>query len=65
MTPLILRPTKWNDYSLIVSGYGRKLERFGPFLFSRPEPQALWSQNLSRKIWDNAEIGRASCRERV
>ena len=54
MTPLILHPTKWNDYSLIDSGYGRKLERFGPFLFSRPEPQALWSQNLSRKIWDNA-----------
>ncbi|MDG2165685.1 MAG: class I SAM-dependent methyltransferase [Alphaproteobacteria bacterium] len=54
MTPLILHPTKWNDYSLIDSGYGRKLERFGPYLFSRPEPQALWSQNLSRKIWDNA-----------
>ena len=54
MYPLILHPTKWNDYSLIDSGYGRKLERFGPFLFSRPEPQALWSQNLSRKIWDNA-----------
>ena len=54
MTPLILHPTKWNDYSLIDSGYGRKLERFGPYMFSRPEPQALWSQNLSRKIWDNA-----------
>ena len=54
MTPLILHPTKWKDYSLLDSGYGRKLERFGPFLFSRPEPQALWSQNLSRKIWDNA-----------
>ena len=54
MYPLILHPTKWNDYSLIDSGYGLKLERFGPFLFSIPEPQALWSQNLSRKIWDNA-----------
>ena len=54
MTPLILHPTKWNDYSLIDSGNGHKLERFGPYMFSRPEPQALWSQNLSRKIWDNA-----------
>ena len=54
MTPLILHPTKWNDYSLIDSGYGRKLERFGPYMFSRPEPQALWSQNLSKKIWNNA-----------
>lgn len=54
MTPLTLHPTKWYDYSLIDSGDGRKLERFGPYFFSRPEPQALWSQNLSRKIWDNA-----------
>ena len=54
MNPLILYPSKWNDYSLIDSGYGRKLERFGPYMFSRPEPQALWSQNLSKKIWDNA-----------
>ena len=54
MNPLILYPSKWNDYSLIDSGYGRKLERFGPYMFSRPEPQALWSQNLSNKIWNNA-----------
>jgi 23S rRNA (cytosine1962-C5)-methyltransferase len=54
MNPLILYPSKWNDYSLIDSGYGRKLERFGPYMFSRPEPQALWSQNLSKKIWNNA-----------
>ena len=54
MLPQILHPHKWSDYSLIDSGYGRKLERFGPYMFSRPEPQALWSQKLSEKIWDNA-----------
>ena len=54
MTPLILHPSKWNDYSLIDSGYGQKLERFGPYMFARPEAQALWPQNLSKKIWDNA-----------
>ena len=54
MTPLILHPSKWNDYSLIDSGYGQKLERFGPYMFARPEPQALWPQNLSQKIWYNA-----------
>ena len=51
MNPLILYPSKWNDYSLIDSGYGRKLERFGPYMFSRPEPQALWPQNLPKEIW--------------
>ncbi len=51
MTQLILHPTNWNDYSLIDSGDGRKLERFGNFLFSRPEPQALWSPRLPHSEW--------------
>lgn len=32
----------WDDYGLIDSGDGRKLERYGRFRFVRPEPQALW-----------------------
>ena len=54
MSILLLNPTKWNDYGLIDSGDGKKLERFGPYLFSRPEPQAFWRQRLSSKIWNNA-----------
>jgi 23S rRNA (cytosine1962-C5)-methyltransferase len=54
MSPLILHPNKWNDYSLIDSGNSKKLERFGPYMFSRPEPQALWTPKLSQKIWENA-----------
>jgi 23S rRNA (cytosine1962-C5)-methyltransferase len=30
------------DYALLDSGGGRKLERYGPYRFIRPEPQALW-----------------------
>lgn len=30
-------------FGLIDSGYGRKLERCGPYRFIRPEPQAMWS----------------------
>lgn len=33
----------WDDYGLIDSGGGRKLERYGPWRFIRPEPQALWA----------------------
>jgi len=33
----------WGDYGLIDSGYGRKLERYGPYRFVRPEAQALWA----------------------
>ncbi|MFZ3482636.1 class I SAM-dependent methyltransferase [Sphingomonas sp. 3-13AW] len=33
----------WADYGLVDSGHGRKLERYGPYRFIRPEPQALWA----------------------
>ena len=44
----------WSDYELIDSGDGQKLERFGPYLFIRPEPQALWSPYLDKAIWQSA-----------
>ncbi len=53
MKPLLLKITKWNDYSLVDSGNGRKLERFGPYFFSRPEPQAFWDQRLPSATWNN------------
>ena len=42
MTPITLIGAPWADYGLIDSGHGRKLERYGPYRFIRPEPQALW-----------------------
>ncbi len=43
MTLLTLAGDPWADYGLIDSGGGRKLERYGPHRFIRPEPQALWA----------------------
>ena len=48
--PLILSGSGWADYGLVDSGDGRKLERYGPYRFIRPEPQALWSPRLAQ--WD-------------
>ncbi|MCB2061227.1 MAG: class I SAM-dependent methyltransferase [Novosphingobium sp.] len=48
--PLILAGQGWTDYGLIDSGHGRKLERYGPYRFIRPEAQALWAPRLSD--WD-------------
>ncbi|WP_425228050.1 class I SAM-dependent methyltransferase [Sphingomonas sp.] len=42
MTLQTLVGEPWPDYGLIDSGDGRKLERYGPYHFIRPEPQALW-----------------------
>lgn len=44
----------WQDYALLDSGEGLKLERFGPYSFIRPEPQAMWPQRLGKDIWAKA-----------
>ena len=48
---LIESPGDWRDYEIIDSGGGMKLERFGDFILSRPEPKALWSKSLSDSEW--------------
>ena len=48
--PLIMQGNGWADYGLVDSGDGRKLERYGPHRFIRPEPQAMWSPRLTD--WD-------------
>ena len=53
MNPIVLQTSQWSDYALLDSGDGDKLERFGPYIFSRPEPQAIWKKNLSSKVWNN------------
>lgn len=47
----LLHPSSWKDYELIDSGEGEKLERFGKYTLSRPEPQAIWKKVLSEKEW--------------
>ena len=47
-------PAGWKDYEIIDSGDGYKLERFGNFVLSRPEPKALWSKSLSDAEWRKA-----------
>jgi 23S rRNA (cytosine1962-C5)-methyltransferase len=48
---LFTPPGDWADYELLDSGDGLKLERFGSWIISRPEPQALWAPNLGESEW--------------
>ena len=48
----LITSANWEDYELIDSGNLRKLERFGPYRFIRPEPQAMWQPRLDNKDWD-------------
>ncbi|MEO5572772.1 MAG: class I SAM-dependent methyltransferase [Bacteroidia bacterium] len=49
---LLLTPKSFPDYQLIDTGDFEKLERFGKYITIRPEPQAVWSKNLSEKEWE-------------
>ena len=46
-TPVVMAGDGWAEYGLVDSGAGRKLERYGPHRFIRPEPQALWEPRLA------------------
>ncbi|HEX2763945.1 MAG TPA: class I SAM-dependent methyltransferase [Allosphingosinicella sp.] len=48
LATLVAEP--WADYGLVDSGGGRKLERYGPYHFIRPEAQALWMP--ARSEWE-------------
>lgn len=43
-----------NEYELLDSGYGRKLERFGKILLDRPCAQAVWAPQKP-KAWKKAD----------
>ena len=44
--------SRWKDYELLDSGDGEKLERFGAYVLSRPEPKALWGKSLPQSEWN-------------
>jgi 23S rRNA (cytosine1962-C5)-methyltransferase len=54
-SPLILQTTGLDDYALLDSGGGRKLERFGALTLDRPEEQAIWTPRLPRADWERAD----------
>lgn len=53
MQPLLLSPA-WQDYQLLDSGNGLKLENFGGRVLIRSEPKAWWSPELPQHEWKAA-----------
>jgi 23S rRNA (cytosine1962-C5)-methyltransferase len=51
----ILETSGWKDYELLDSGNGRRLERFGNYVLSRPDPQCIWSPLLDSEKWKTAD----------
>ncbi|GAB1469484.1 class I SAM-dependent methyltransferase [Chloroflexota bacterium] len=50
----LLEASRWQDYELLDTGDGLKLERFGKYIFARPESQAMWSRALPESEWNQA-----------
>ncbi len=45
----------FTDFELIDSGAEYRLERWGNFVLTRPDPQCIWQRSESAEVWDNAD----------
>lgn len=50
----ILETDGWQDYELMDTGNGRRLERFGDYILDRPDPQIIWKKSLPESSWEKA-----------
>lgn len=53
--PLILEVLPNENYALLDSGDGQKLEQYGPYRIVRPENQALWRPALPNAEWEKVD----------
>lgn len=54
-TGMILESQPTQDYALLDSGEGEKLERYGSLVIRRPEGQAIWQAVLPKSEWAKAD----------
>lgn len=55
MNFFLLTTPPTDDYALLDSGEGEKLERYGKYILRRPDPQALWNKRLPVEEWTKAD----------
>jgi len=41
----------WNDYEVLDTSSGEKLERWGQYILVRPDPQVIWNTPKNTKEW--------------
>ncbi len=53
---------QWNDYELIDSSDGERLERWGDIILVRPDPQVIWKTPRENPLWNryDARYSRSS-----
>lgn len=51
----ILSTPGWEEYQLLDTGEGMRLEQFGKYRIVRPDPQIVWKPHLSQEEWLKAD----------
>ena len=46
---------KWQDYKVIDTSEGEKLERWGKYTLVRPDPQVIWKSERKNSLWRTAD----------
>ena len=46
---------KWEDYTVIDTSSGEKLERWGKYSLIRPDPQVIWHTDKHHPLWQRAD----------
>ncbi len=49
-----MRTAQWNDYELLDTSAGERLERWGDVILIRPDPQIIWNTEKKHPLWRRA-----------
>ena len=49
-----MRTANWNDYELLDTSAGERLERWGDIILIRPDPQIIWNTPKKHPLWKQA-----------
>lgn len=56
LAPAVFPPVPIEGYALLDCGSGEKLERVGPWVLRRPDPQAMWKPGRPAAEWERADL---------
>ncbi len=51
----MISSNNWKDYELLDCSDGRRLERWGKYILSRPDPQVIWKNQKKSPLWNKAD----------
>jgi len=51
----MLLADKWQDYEVLDTGWGEKIERWGGYTLVRPDPRIIWPRAAVDDLWHSAD----------